>query len=134
MTYKLYTDGGSRGNPGPGAIGIVLINGAGEVIYEMAKYIGECTNNEAEYLGILFGLKAAQERDVSNLDVFMDSELVIKQLKGDYKVKNARLIKICNEVKSISANFNKISFTHVKRVNNKMADSLVNEALDQNGF
>lgn len=137
MTYKLHTDGGSRGNPGPGAIGAVITNSTTQgdaVIYELSKYIGRCTNNEAEYLAVFYGLKAALDKNINELEVFVDSELVVKQLSGEYKVKNLRLKKIFDEVKKLQSSFTKLSFTHVKRNKNKRADELVNEALDQNGF
>ena len=134
MTFKLYTDGGARGNPGPGGIGVVLQDAKNETVYELAKYIGKCTNNEAEYLGVLHGLQAAKSKDVKKLEVIVDSELVVKQLTGDYKVKNDRLKKLYMQVKELESSFVSISYKHVKRDKNKRADALVNEALDQNGF
>lgn len=134
MSYKLYTDGGARGNPGPGAIGIVIMNDKDEVIYEASKYIGKCTNNEAEYTALQQGLKDSLDRKIESLDVFMDSELVVKQLNGEYKVKNDRLKDIYNEIKKISTGFSKVTYSHIKREKNKKADLLVNEALDGNGF
>jgi len=134
MTYSLYTDGGARGNPGPGAVGVVLENEKGEAVYELSKYIGECTNNEAEYVALWTGLQMAASKEVKKIKVFVDSELVVKQVNGEYKVKNARLKKMSQRVKSLMSNFDEISFTHVKRSANKKADALVNEALDNNGF
>ena len=133
MTYTLHTDGGARGNPGPGAIGAVITKG-NEVIYELSKYIGKCTNNEAEYFAVLYGLKSALNKNITKLEVFVDSELVVKQINGEYRVKNLRLKKIFDKVKKLQSEFEKISFIHVKRNKNKRADALVNEALDQNGF
>jgi len=134
MTYKLFTDGGSRGNPGPGAIGVVLENENGEIIYELAKYIGKCTNNEAEYIALIAGLKISQKKNVKDLEVFIDSQLVAKQLNGEYKVKDSRMRKLWTEAANFRQKFNLIKFTHVKRGKNKRADALVNEALDSNGF
>ena len=134
MTYKLYTDGGARGNPGPGAIGVVILNNKEEVIYELAKYIGKCTNNEAEYEALETGLDSAVKRKITDLNVYLDSELITKQIKGEYKVKSSSLKKYYTRVKKLESEFNKISFTHVKREKNKKADALVNEALDANGF
>lgn len=134
MTYSLYTDGGARGNPGPGAIGVVLENEKGEAVYELSKFIGECTNNEAEYVALWTGLQMAVSKELKKVDAFVDSELVVKQVNGEYKVKNARLKKMYQRVKSLISNFDQISFTHVKRSANKKADALVNEALDNNGF
>ncbi len=84
MTYSLYTDGGARGNPGPGAIGVVLENDKGEVVYELSKCIGECTNNEAEYVALWTGLQMAASKEVKKVEVFVDSELVAKQVNGEY--------------------------------------------------
>lgn len=134
MTFRLYTDGGARGNPGPGGIGVVIENAKGEIVYESAKYVGRCTNNEAEYMGVLAGLENALERKMVELEVFLDSELVIKQLRGEYKVKNTRLKEFYLKAKSLEKCFKKITYTHIKREKNKKADALVNEALDQNGF
>jgi ribonuclease HI len=134
MTHSLYIDGGARGNPGPGAIGVVLENEDGEVIYELSKYIGECTNNDAEYTALWTGLQIAVNREIKNVEVFTDSELVAKQVRGEYKVKNDRLRKMHGRVKSLVSNFDQISFTHIKRSANKKADALVNKALNNNGF
>lgn len=126
---ELFTDGGSRGNPGPSAIGVAIIND-NKIIYELGEYIGETTNNQAEYLALKKGLIQAIEMNIQTLAVFMDSELIIKQINGQYKVKNADLLPIYQEVKKLSANFHSISFTHVRREKNKIADGLVNKALD----
>ena len=134
MSFKLHTDGGARGNPGPGGIGVVLENPDGEIIYEMSKYVGECTNNEAEYAALYTGLRIASIREIEDLEVFVDSELVAKQVRGEYKVKSPHLKSIHKKVQNLANNFKKISFTHVKRSANKRADALVNEALDSNGF
>lgn len=134
MTHKLYTDGGSRGNPGPGAIGVVLENENGEVIYELAKYIGKCTNNEAEYVALIAGLKVAENKKVEELEVFIDSQLVEKQINGEYKVKDIRMKKLWTQAANFRQKFKSLKFTHVKRGKNKRADALVNEALDSNGF
>jgi ribonuclease HI len=134
MTYKLFTDGGSRGNPGPGGIGVVLENDKGEVIYELAKYIGKCTNNEAEYLALIAGLKIAEQKKVKNLEAFIDSQLVAKQVNGEYKVKDARMKMYYREAANFRGVFDNLKFTHVKRGKNTRADELVNEALDSNGF
>ena len=134
MTHYLYTDGGSRGNPGPGAIGIVIENSNNEIIYEQSRYIGTCTNNEAEYTALHQGLIAASLKEIQDLECFIDSELVVNQLNGKYKMKNENLKKIYLKIKELQKSFNKISFTHVKRGKNKKADALVNDALDSNGF
>jgi ribonuclease HI len=134
MTHILHTDGGSRGNPGPGAIGVVLENDKGEIIYELSKYIGKCTNNEAEYLALIAGLKIAERKKVEDIKVYIDSELVAKQVNGEYRVKSPNLKKYYKEAANFRTKFKNIEFTHVKRHKNTKADALVNEALDSNGF
>lgn len=131
MTYQLYTDGGARGNPGPAGIGAVIYMD-GVKYFELSKYIGKTTNNEAEYYALLAGLMAAQNKEIKNLECFLDSELVVKQLNGEYKVKNATMKKYYDKVLQLKSEFESISFTHVKRADNKEADRLVNEALDAN--
>ncbi|MBW3569105.1 reverse transcriptase-like protein [Candidatus Parcubacteria bacterium] len=129
-TAKLYTDGGSRGNPGPSAIGIALLDENDEVIIKTSRYIGITTNNQAEYQAIKKGLELAKEIGIKRLAVFMDSELIIKQIKGEYKVKNAELAPHYHVVKELEKNFSEITFQHILRENNKLADFMVNECLD----
>lgn len=131
MQAKLFTDGGSRGNPGPAAIGGVLYDTEDKIITSFSKYLGETTNNQAEYTALLTGLELAQKHQVRELSCFLDSELVVKQLKKEYKVKDAGLAKLFVKVWNLSQNFQKISFTHVRREYNKEADLLVNQALDK---
>jgi ribonuclease HI len=133
MAYKLYTDGGARGNPGPSGIGIVLLNESGKEVIELSKYIGEATNNEAEYTALLEGLRVAAEKNVGVLECYLDSELVVRQLNGAYKVKNLRLKQLFDEVSRLTTSFDEITFNHVKRGKNVRADELVNLALDNNG-
>jgi len=130
MAYKLYTDGGSRGNPGPGAAGVVLKTTDGTVVTEFGKFLGTCTNNEAEYRALLLGLKAAAKADVVYLECFLDSELIVRQLNHVYKVKNLRLKSFYLEVKALEKEFKHISYMHVTRDKNKEADALVNKVLD----
>ena len=127
---KLFTDGGSRGNPGPSATGVVLLDMEDNVVKNSSKYIGETTNNQAEYQALLEGLELAGSLGVKELEVYMDSELIVKQINGIYKIKNVDLKPIYDDVKSKALNFSKISFTHVPRAMNKLADALVNETLD----
>ncbi len=133
MTGFLYTDGGARGNPGPGAIGVVLLDEENKVIFELSKYIGKCTNNEAEYTALWTGLQTALNKGFTKLEVFVDSELVAKQMTGEYKVKNERLQKMHIRAKDLVGSFQQVTFTHVNRSANKKADALVNAALDNNG-
>jgi ribonuclease HI len=125
----LYTDGGARGNPGPAGIGAVLT--IGEERYLFKKYIGETTNNQAEYQALILGLDEAIKRGIKEINCFLDSELVVKQLKREYKVKDNDLaiqfVKVWNMMQQIG----KVTFTHVPRAENKIADRLVNEVLDE---
>lgn len=125
----LHTDGGARGNPGPAGIGAVLtVNGEKKLF---KKYIGEATNNQAEYQAIILGLEKALEERVEELECFLDSELVVKQLNREYKVKNQELAPLFVKVWNLSQSFKKISFSHVYRENNKEADKLVNQVIDE---
>ena len=128
----IYTDGGSRGNPGPAGIGVVLYNEKKERIAEISKYLGVTTNNQAEYTALIEDLKKAKDLGAKEVSVFMDSELVVKQLKHEYKVKNKDLAPLFLQVYNLSLNFSKISFTHVYREHNSEADKLANEAMDKN--
>jgi ribonuclease HI len=133
MNTKLiiFTDGGARGNPGPAGIGAVIYNDKKEKLAEISKYLGETTNNQAEYQALISALKKAKEMGGRELDVFLDSELVVKQLNREYKVKNKDLAPLFLEVYNLSLNFSKIKFTHVYREKNKEADRLANEAMDK---
>jgi ribonuclease HI len=127
----LNTDGGARGNPGPGAYGVVIKNDDKEVIFEMGNYLGKCTNNEAEYRGLIAGLKKSLEMGHKNLRVFLDSELIVKQVRGEYKIKSEGLRGLYSQVKELETKFENISFNHVPRELNKEADQLVNKVLDE---
>jgi len=133
MHVHVYTDGGSRGNPGPAASGAVVKSVDGEVIGEAMKYLGSTTNNQAEYTAIVIGLEKAAELGATKVDVFMDSELATKQLKGEYKVKNPDIAKRFLEVKNLMHSFERVTFTHIYREKNTEADALVNKCLDDQG-
>lgn len=126
---RLFTDGGARGNPGPAAIGGVLYQKE-QKINSFSEYVGETTNNQAEYLALIKGLKMALEFDLKNLDCFLDSELVVKQLNQEYRVKDKDLAKLFVQTWNLVIKFKKITFNHVRREFNKEADALVNKALD----
>lgn len=134
MKYKIFTDGGSRGNPGEAAIGVVVIDMEnGKKLAEIAKCIGKATNNMAEYSAVLEALHWVKEQGqkTTELDFYLDSELVVKQLKGEYKVKDPNLKVIYFKVKQLIFELGNISsFTAVKREKNREADALVNQALD----
>jgi len=126
----IYTDGGARGNPGPAGIGAVIYNENKKVVKEISEYIGETTNNQAEYKACLRAMEEAKKLKATELDFYLDSELVVKQLKREYKVKNKELAPLFIKIYNLSQQFKKVSFTHVRREFNKEADRLVNEALD----
>ncbi len=123
-------DGGARGNPGPAAIGIVLRDGDGEVLGEVGETIGEATNNVAEYRALLRGIELAAEHGAAELELVGDSELIVRQVEGRYKVKNAGMKELHEEVKRALRKFDSWTIRHVRRENNSDADRLVNEALD----
>lgn len=127
---KLYADGGSRGNPGPSASGYVLLDMDDSIIFKSGVYLGITTNNQAEYQALKYGLEEAQKLGAREVDVYMDSLLVINQMKGIFKVKNRDLWPIHEAIKEIAATFKKVRYTHVPRELNKLADAEVNEVLD----
>ena len=130
MKAALYTDGGSRGNPGDAAIGYVLTLPGREPI-EHGEYIGRTTNNQAEYLALLAGLKRAEKEGAQEVECFLDSELVVKQLAGSYRVRDAHIRPLYDQVCSMVSNFDTVIFNHVPREKNKRADMLVNKTLDK---
>ncbi len=128
---QLYADGGSRGNPGPSASGFVLLDMGGKVVHEQGIYLGITTNNQAEYQALKFGLEAALELfHAENIHVYMDSLLVINQMKKIFKVKNRDLWPIHDAIQQMLPRFQKVTFDHVPRELNKLADAEVNKALD----
>jgi ribonuclease HI len=129
---KVYADGGSRGNPGPSASGYVIINPSTNVVLvDRGVYIGVTTNNQAEYLALKYALEDAQKMGVRTVDAYMDSLLVVNQLKGTFKVRNRDLYPIHDAVETLISSFEKFSITHVPRELNKLADAAVNRAMDE---
>ena len=126
----IYTDGGARGNPGPAASGVVIMTTKCQVLEAFGRYLGETTNNQAEYKAILFGLQEAEKYQPKRINYFLDSELAAKQLNGEYRVKNAELRPIFLEIKRLAAQY-QTTFTHVYRKDNKAADAQVNLAIDR---
>ena len=124
-------DGGARGNPGPAAVAAVVATPEGEVIHERSAYIGEATNNVAEYRAVLLGLEAARELGAREVEVVNDSELVARQIGGEYKVKHAGLKPLFLETMEALRGFDRWSVQSVRRAANERADELVNEALDE---
>ncbi len=129
----IFTDGGARGNPGPAGIGCIILDEKGNAVAEISKYIGEATNNQAEYKALLAGLTKAKELGARELEIFLDSELVVKQLNREYRVKDKDLAPLFVQVYNISLEFKKIVFKHIFREKNELADKLVNLALDKAG-
>jgi len=127
---RLSTDGGARGNPGPAAYGYVLEADDGTVLDARGETIGTATNNVAEYRGLLAGFEAALERGVEEVEVISDSELVVKQMRGEYKVKKETLRELVDEAHALESRFRRVTYTAVRREHNELADRLVNEALD----
>ncbi len=127
---QIFTDGGARGNPGPAGIGVVIWSG-NELVGRHKKYIGVATNNQAEYKAVILALEEVKKLSVEELEFFLDSELVVKQLNREYKVKDKDLAPLFVQAWNLSMGFKKATFTHVPREKNKEADKLVNEAIDQ---
>lgn len=128
--YTLRTDGGARGNPGPGGAGFVLEDPSGAVVRSGGRYLGSVTNNQAEYEALIWGLKTAIDQGVSELRVCADSELVVRQINGQYRVKNEGLKPLFAQAQALLRKFASASVTHVRREQNAAADALANEAMD----
>jgi ribonuclease HI len=128
---KLYADGGSRGNPGPSASGFAVMNMDGQIVVKKGVYLGVTTNNQAEYQALKLGLEEARDMGVREVHVYMDSLLVVNQMLGIFKVKNRDLWPIHESIKETASTFKHVSYTHVPRELNKVADGAVNEALDE---
>jgi ribonuclease HI len=130
--YTIYTDGGSRGNPGPAGAGGVIYNSENKIVHELSEYLGINTNNYAEYKGIILTLKKAIELNIntSEINVFMDSKLVVNQINGQWKVKHPNIIPLHKELSELLKSFEKITFKHIYRNLNTKADSLANMAMD----
>lgn len=130
VDFFAYTDGGSRGNPGPSGIGGVIYSPLRSVLAEISEYIGEATNNYAEYQAVLVTLKKVIEMGIKNIHFYIDSKLIVEQLNGNYKVKNKKLKIVYDEIKELIKEIN-ITFTHIRRNLNIHADQLVNKAIDK---
>ncbi|QIA27849.1 reverse transcriptase-like protein [Thermaerobacter sp. PB12/4term] len=129
--WRLHTDGAARGNPGPAGIGVVLVGPDGAVAERIARFIGEATNNVAEYTALVTGLQRALERGARRLDVYSDSELMVRQLNGQYRVKNEGLKPLFEQAARLAAQFELVRFIHVPRERNREADRLANQGIDQ---
>lgn len=127
----IYTDGGARGNPGQAGIGYVIYDDKDNIVYSEGVYIGETTNNQAEYLAVSYALDKAKDLGFSDLEFYLDSELVVNQLIQKFKIKNSELAKLFVKIWNQSQSFKNISYTSIPREKNKLADKLVNQAIDQ---
>ncbi len=127
----IYTDGGARGNPGPAGIGVVIFNEKEEIIGQYKKYIGETTNNQAEYQAVVLGLEEAKKLKVEEVELRMDSELVCSQINGVYKIKNQAFQDSFIKIYNLKQSFKNITFMYIPREKNKLADSLANQAMDE---
>ena len=133
MRAKLSTDGGARGNPGPAAYGYVLEAADGTVLAAHGEAIGVATNNVAEYSALIAGLEKALALQVDEVEVASDSELMVKQMRGEYRVKNAALQQLQQRAEALASRLGSVTYTAVRREHNELADRLVNEALDAEG-
>ncbi|MBI2975285.1 MAG: ribonuclease HI family protein [Deltaproteobacteria bacterium] len=127
----INTDGAARGNPGPASLGVVIKNADGHVVRELSAYLGEMTNNQAEYKALIAALETAAEIGAESIAIFADSELMVKQVKGLYKVKNEGLKPLFDEVKGLLRKFKNCNIEYVPREKNKEADKLANLAIDK---
>jgi ribonuclease HI len=129
---RLFTDGAARGNPGPAGLGIVLEDDQGMRLWGGHRYIGTATNNQAEYLALIEGLKEVGRWKPDRLEVFLDSQLVVEQLAGRYRVKNHDLRELHNKARALLGSFGDAVVSHVPREKNRGADALANRAIDEN--
>ncbi|HBH86716.1 MAG TPA: ribonuclease H [Syntrophaceae bacterium] len=131
LTINLYTDGACRGNPGQGGAGAVLIDEEGNVFATRKTSLGLCTNNIAEYKALILGLEEALKRKCRRLNIFLDSELLVNQINGQYKVKNENLKIMMRDVRKLLSYLDSFTVSHIDRSQNRLADKLANEAIDE---
>jgi ribonuclease HI len=129
--YKLFSDGACRGNPGVGGAGAVITDARENVVWVGKEYLGQCTNNIAEYRALILGLKGALAHSYKSLEIYLDSELLAKQINGSYRIKNENLKVLMNEVRSLLTSFEFVQVKHVLRSHNSHADKLANLAIDE---
>ncbi len=130
MSYQIYTDGACRGNPGPSGIGAVVLDAKGKTVHEISKFIGTVTNNVAEYEALLEVLDYCVKKKISPIEIKADSQLMIRQLSGQYKVKHPNIVPLYQKAKEYLAHLKVTAYTHVLREFNKRADELANEGID----
>ncbi|HEO63751.1 MAG TPA: ribonuclease HI family protein [Candidatus Omnitrophica bacterium] len=130
-SFSIFSDGACRGNPGPSGVGVVIKNPQGSLLKEVSLYIGNSTNNAAEYMALIIGLIEALKLNIKNASVFMDSELLVRQITGKYKIKGENLKPLFFQVKYLCTHFDEINFNHIPREQNQDADRLAYEATKQ---
>ena len=131
QTLILRTDGAARGNPGHAAAGVVIEDSQGKLLARGKKYLGRLTNNQAEYKALILGLKAVAKYHPATVRIYMDSELVVNQINGRYKVRHNDLLPLYEQARRLAAELPAVSFTHIERAENHLADTLANQALDE---
>ena len=134
MKITLFSDGGARGNPGPAAAGAILRSSTGEELATISKFLGTATNNQAEYTAMILGIEKALELSATEVQIFLDSKLVVEQISGRWKIKDLGLRKLAENAHTFLAKFKKWEISHVPREKNREADALANRALDSRGF
>lgn len=132
MNLIIYTDGGARGNPGPGGIGVVIYDKDRQLIKQYSKFLKQVTNNQAEYQALILGLEKAKSLKATSVDFYLDSQLIVEQLNRRYKVKDPILGFLFIKVWNLSQFFKSVNFYHIPREKNKQADKLVNKVIDKN--
>ena len=133
-SHIVYVDGASRGNPGDAAVGVSLCDERGTELATVSKAIGPATNNEAEYTALIEALRLCQSRKIREVDVRADSELIVRQMNGEYRVREPKLIPLAEEARRLARSFERFSIVHVRREKNSRADELANQALDSAGY
>jgi len=128
---RLFTDGAARGNPGPAGAGAVIVSPQGHIVAKVGKFLGENTNNYAEYMGLILGLRRAKAMGIKELEVFADSELVVRQINGEYQVKAENLKALFEEARQLLSAFPEVRVRHIRREENEAADEMSNRAIDQ---
>ena len=131
MRLKIYVDGASHGNPGPAGIGILILDESGSIVGEISEYVGEKTNNEAEYLALIRALREALKFSPRETQIFSDSELIVKQLRGEYRVRGEHLKPLHSEVLKLLSKLKNIEIKYVEREENRVADRLANQAIEK---
>ncbi|MFH1375364.1 MAG: ribonuclease HI family protein [Patescibacteria group bacterium] len=134
MKITLFADGATRGNPGPSSAGVLLLNEKGEELGEISKFLGTATNNQAEYAAVVFGLEKALKLKATEVEIFLDSKLIVEQVSGRWKIKEVQLKKAVEKVHALLQKFSDWKIQHVPREKNSKADALANRVLDLRGF